>query len=185
MTKPTDSVSVTKEYEYDDKGNVTKLTDNNGSTSYVYDEYNRVIKSISPKGIETQYTYNAQDQMTSLSASDGLKVSRNDISYNMGLPTLMRHTGSAFNLIYDGEGRKKSVSVNNSYIASATYAELGNMRDEISYRNGTTLKAFKDIVGNVTGTSSGSQSLTDMDYDANDKLIRSCDLIKNVSYKYI
>ena len=47
------------------------------------------------------------------------------------------------------------------------------------------MKAFKYIAGNVTGTSSGSQSLTDMDYDANDKLIRSCDLIKNVSYKYV
>jgi RHS repeat-associated protein len=48
-------------YDFDNSGNLIKVTDANGNaTEYAYDSFNRLISSIDPMGHKTEYTYDGR-----------------------------------------------------------------------------------------------------------------------------
>ncbi len=87
---PTQSESVT-EYEYDCAGNLSSVWDplhlrpanpTKPSTSYAYDEVNRLIENSSPWGSSTEsqsttYRYDAQDHLVSVLDSNGIATAYN------------------------------------------------------------------------------------------------------------
>ena len=67
-------------YEYDDNGNITKMTTGavNGtggvSTTYEYDSQNRLVKTTDPMGYTETYTYDNNSNMTNMVDKNGVSV---------------------------------------------------------------------------------------------------------------
>jgi len=71
-TRKLGSGSVVAKYAYDLHDNINAVTDENGNTTtYHYDDFDRVTKEVSPVQGTTTYAYDSDDNLTSMTDSDG------------------------------------------------------------------------------------------------------------------
>lgn len=75
MKKQTMPDGSTVAFEYDVAGNLTRLTDKTGTTTYRYDAAGRLASVTSPTGRSLEYGYDGSGRRTSLRQSDGFSVS--------------------------------------------------------------------------------------------------------------
>jgi len=69
--------SITTTYGYDLHGNLTSVTDPNGNvTTYLYDDFGRMLRQVSPVSGTTTYTYDAAGNVTSSTDANGATTSR-------------------------------------------------------------------------------------------------------------
>lgn len=114
--------SETLSYTYDENGNITKITDAKGSTTYAYNELNQLIREnnhILKKTVT--YCYDVGGNLTS----------RKEYAYTtaVSLPVTAQKTD---NYAYDSKWKDKLVGINGKTL---TYDEIGNLTayDGVTY----------------------------------------------------
>ena len=106
--------SDTIAYAYDPNGNITKITDANGSTTYEYDELNQLIRENNPILKKTiTYSYDAGGNLTR----------RREYAYTTAanLPAAPQKTDT---YTYDSKWKDKLIGINGKEL---TYDEIGNL----------------------------------------------------------
>jgi RHS repeat-associated protein len=83
-----DGTTPTVKYEYDTNGNRTRIADGTGTTSYNYDQLDRLIEAVDGHGNVSKYEYDRAEEQTRITYPNSKSVSRT----------------------YDGAGRVKSVT---------------------------------------------------------------------------
>lgn len=159
-------------YAYDLVGNLKRHQTPTGSTTYEYDNANRLSRTIGADGKITTYSYDDLSRLTTLVRPNGASTT---YTYDvMSRVQTMTHTGTGFVLsyvhTYDVNGRLKSFS-DETGVTTYSYDLVGQLQREESPRGITTYTY--DSVGNretkTVATAGLSHSFV-YQYDRNDRL---------------
>lgn len=135
-----DATTPTINYQYDDLGQRTAMTDATGTTTYRYDSLGRLTSSTDGAGQTTTYTYDLDGHVTTL-----------------GYPS-----GDDVNYVYDAAGRLVSVTDWLGHTTGYTYDADGNVLDQAN-ANGTTAASAYDATDrlvSITDTNSSGPFAT-------------------------
>ncbi len=146
-------------YAYDADGNRTSMTDGTGTTTYVYDEADRLISVTSPGPKVLGYRYDLDGNRTKLIYPAGTAVTYAfDKADRMG--SLADWASRSVVYTYWADGQVKTATNPNATVTSYAY---DNDRRLVEIRHGGTagqvldrLTYTLDPAGNVTGIANGS-----------------------------
>ena len=145
-------------YEYDDNGNITKMTtgavDGAGgvSTTYEYDSQNRLVKTTDPMGYTETYTYDNNGNVASMTDKNGTVTTNtyNAVNNLLNSASVKDTTTQTTTYTYGAaSGVLLGISDDNSSI-SYSYNKKGQQTGE-SRSTGETLTYTYDKDGNQTG----------------------------------
>ncbi|MFH1022688.1 MAG: FN3 associated domain-containing protein, partial [Planctomycetota bacterium] len=135
------TVNVT--FTYDDAGNLTSQTDENGKTSYtVYDAVGRVTQTQDTGGLITEFAYDDRSQLLTQVADPGTG-----------------HFNITTTYTYDDAGRRLTMTLPEGGVVEYTYDDVGNLLTEedplhhvttYTYDNRNLLETVTDPASNVT-----------------------------------
>ncbi|MEM9971737.1 MAG: Ig-like domain-containing protein, partial [Pseudomonadota bacterium] len=128
VTSESDGSAGATSYTYDDRGRLTSATNDQGTTSLVYDTADRVVQIDYPTGKSLFYTYNGAGLRASI--SDGGDY---DVFYS-----------------YDALGRLTGLSDEDGTLVAYQYDAAGNLTREENGNGTTTLYTYDDA-GRLTG----------------------------------
>ena len=111
-----------------------------GTTTYTYDEFNRVATATHPEnGVDKviSYTYNAAGQVATVTVTSGASSQTTSYTYNdMGARTSVTLPGGrVVNYTYTDTGELATISGSDTYPQAYTYDELGRMKTLTTYRS--------------------------------------------------
>lgn len=140
-------------YAYDANGNRTAMTDGTGSTSYVYDEANRLTSVATPGPKTVGYRYDLDGNRVKLIYPDATAVT---YTFNKAdqLSSLADWASRQVSYSYFPDGMLQTVTQPDSSVASYAYDNARRATGIVDQRNSTlnTQLAYTlDPVGNVTG----------------------------------
>ncbi|MBM4146703.1 MAG: hypothetical protein FJ240_10620 [Nitrospira sp.] len=143
-------------YTYDSTGKVLTMTDQSGTTTYTYDNSNRLIsetKSIDGKSFTNTYTYTTGGSLSSITYPGGRTVSYNKDN-NGRIINVTETKGGATkdvitNITYNTNSAVSSLTYGNGIVTTKTYDSRGSLN---SLNIGTLkeLSYTRDNVGNIT-----------------------------------
>lgn len=174
LTKITNSLGETVEYDYDLMGNRTaqRLKDASSSLtqqqSWVYDELGRLLRSIGAQSQTHQYGYDLNDNPT---LSTNPKQNSTSSSYD-ALNRLVSSTdplNGVSALAYDGQDNLTQVTDPRGVTTQYQYDGVGNLVQLVSPDSGTTTYAH-DAAGNVISKTDARGVVTTYSYDALNRL---------------
>ncbi|QKI81650.1 DNRLRE domain-containing protein [Kroppenstedtia eburnea] len=170
-------------YSFDSKGNITQVKDSKGTTSYVYDQLDQLIKETRPDGTVTEYTYDAAGNRLTKKVTKGGTTTTTNYSYD-DADQLTQVDGQAHTFdkngnlthdgkrtyVYDAENRLTAVKEGDKTLASFTYRADG-MRKTMTTSTGTITFHY-DENNNVTyETDQDNQIVAHYTYGANNELV--------------
>jgi len=169
-------------YTYDDNGNRTGMTDPSGSSSFTYDDLNRLRSTTDSFGKVVQYDYDPVGNQTSLTYPDSKQVTYGYDTVNR-LTTITDWDSHATAYTYDGL-RIGTVTYPNGVVETRGYDDAGRLTSfdtQDAGSNGLLSFAWvRDGVGNPTSvTETGTlqptleQFQVDYEYDADNRLVES------------
>ncbi len=140
-------------YVYDANGNRTSMTDGTGSTSYVFDEANRLTSVTTPGPKVVGYRYDLDGNRTKLIYPDTTAVI---YSFNKAsqLGSLQDWAGRSVAYTYWPDGLVKTATNPDTSVATYAYDNARRATDVRHQRGATTITHHAytlDPVGNVTG----------------------------------
>ncbi len=141
-------------YEYDDNGNVTKMTTGavNGaggvSTTYEYDSQNRLVKTTDPMGYTETYTYDNNGNVASMTDKNGTVTTN---TYNAVNSLLTSVAGNeTISYTYKPYSGRQSAVTNSGGTISYTYNTKGQLTGETSTAENAAKTYTYDKDGNQT-----------------------------------
>ena len=141
-------------YEYDDNGNITKMTTGavNGaggvSTTYEYDSQNRLVKTTDPMGYTETYTYDNNGNIASMTDKNGTVTTN---TYNAVNSLLTSVAGNeTISYTYKPYSGQQSAVTNSSGTISYTYNTKGQLTGETSTAENAAKTYTYDKDGNQT-----------------------------------
>ena len=139
-------------YEYDGRGNLTKMTDSIGTSTFIYDNFDRLTQSTDPFNKTLKYTYNNVDKLTKVTYPDGKSVSyAYDNSHRLTTVQDWNYKNTTY--AYNKNNTLATRTLPNSVVTKYLY-DNDNRLSEISHLKSTTLLAKfayeRDGVGNIT-----------------------------------
>jgi RHS repeat-associated protein len=164
-------------YSYTATGMRRSMTDASGTTTYTYDQRDRLLTKQTPQGTLT-YTYDLAGGLTSMRSSnaDGVSV---DYTYDdlNRLESVIdnRLVASTTTYTYDAVGNLKSDSRPNGVRADYTYNALNRLTDLGVTRSGTTQASYAytlDRTGRRLSVTEGGGRTVNYTYDAVYRLTR-------------
>ncbi len=183
--------SLDIEYAYDDAGRRTSMVDGTGTTTYSYDNANRLTSVAAPTTGTVSYGYDDADERTSLTYPDSHAVTYTYTDLGQ-LETVSDWLSHITTYSYDDAGRLTGIADPNAVDGTLTY-DNANRLTGISYdHSGTGLESLSytlDPAGIVTqlvdssGTTSYSYDdlyrLTEVDYPNSDVVSYGYDAVGN------
>ena len=189
-------------YEYDDDGNVVKITyaddtyerfeydgnhqvtwmrDRNGSeSSYTYDDHTHMTSSTDGRGNTTRYTYDSDGNMTSVT-----NALNETISYtydaNGNCTAMTDALGNTTRYVYDGQGRLVSATDANGGVTNYEYTTAGKLV-KITDADGNVQTYEVNGNGFNTVESDWMGNLTRYTYDTQSNVTSITDPLNNVTY---
>ena len=154
---------------YDAAGNQTRVQDGTGTTTFSYDDANRLKTVIDPANKRITYTYNAAGQRRTMTEPGGgvFTYSYTDAGQ---LDWLVNPQNQPTTFAYDAAGQLTQKNLANGTLASHTYdsaGQLTNLKNQET-TSGTVISSFTytyDKVGNRTSVNEGSGNTVDWTYD--------------------
>lgn len=179
-------------YEYDDQGNITRLTDANGKIyNYTYDASGNMLSMTDPLGHTNTYTYTSDfKKLSTYTDRNGNRYSfqydtkgnltqiiapGNNI-YTATYNSLGEITGSTdprgnnYIYTYNAQGHPVKVIGPNGYSATLSYDARGNLLSFTNARGHQSLAEY-DILGRLKKVIDPYNNLLQFGYDANDNLV--------------
>lgn len=146
-------------YEYDDRGNLTKIVDFDGSeTVYVYDDNDALLKVEYANGRSISYAYDEFGRQISTSAGDDYRVEYTYDANGWLDKVIDAANGDALltDYDYDSLGRlTKETRGNGTYVLYA-YDATGALTEKSTYQaNGDAIASFAytyDVIGQIEAT---------------------------------
>jgi RHS repeat-associated protein len=125
----TDPMGGVVRYAYDTEMNLTSLIDQrNNTTSFFYDELDRVVETRNPLGHSTTMDYDAEGNVVSM--VDRLGRTTN-ITYDaLNRPITVQYADATVNYAYDAAGRRTSVNDTQSGTISWSYDNANRLLSE-------------------------------------------------------
>jgi len=188
-------------YFYDLNGNRILMIDPTGSTSYTYDELNRLTSITNNQNLKTSFAYDALGRRTSMTHDNAVVTS---YTYDAAsqLISLVHQLGTnppinSFTYTYDKVGNRKTKADNNG-TANYTYDTLNRLVQVTNPLPTNPLESFNyDEVGNrIDSNQNGLSSFNDANqleqdgnstysYDNNGNLIQKTDAsLQSTVYEY-
>ena len=202
MVETSGSSSFTVNYKYDALGRTEQLTDGNGNNidTYTYDPAGNVIAEAKGNGTSTKYTFNADEDLTSVTnLAPGGKIVNSSFTYTydaLGRVTSMTTGGATTSYGYDADGELTSVNAPSQSIQYA-YDPSGNRTsvtdngvltpytvnsvNEYTAVGGTTYGYDAD--GNMTSSTTGGVTTT-YTFNAQNELSAVSSPGESIGYTY-
>ncbi len=157
-----DTSSLTS--SYDDDGNVLSVADSTaGTTSFTYDSLNRQTKKTLPDTTTITYTYDATNNLTSLTDTGGIVTYGYDNLNNMTSLTQPKGSGTeTLTYGYDVNGRRTDIGYPANIDGTATfitYDKGGRISDITTYGQYVTETDYSYSYTNPNGPSGNYMSL--------------------------
>jgi RHS repeat-associated protein len=164
------SGSISTSYAYDVQGNVVSVTDpNSNETTYVYDDYGRMLKQVSPVSGTTTYTYDLAENLVSTTDANAVITSSTYDDLNRRLSaSSVRYSEDPEEItwVYDdstagvfGTGRLMSVT-DPSGSTGYLYDRRGMLRQEEKTIDGNTYAVGYEYDANGNRTWTGDLHYT-------------------------
>ena len=169
-------------YAYDAKGNITSVTSSAGTTTYVYDALEQLIKETRPDGTVIEYTYDAVGNRLTMKETKGGTTFTTTYTYD-DADQLTAVNGTSYthdangNLtsdgnrtyVYDAENRLIAVKDSGgNTIASFTYRADG-MRKTMTTPSGTITFHYDENNNVVYETNESNQIVASYTYGPNNE----------------
>ena len=202
----------TGQYEYDEAGNLTEVTDPDGyerameydsngyltrtyipgsspgiETNYTYDQRGNVLSKIDPNGYTTSYVYDQMDRLVSLTDPDGNTTSFT-YDQNGNLISKTDPRGVTTNYEYDAYNQLiRKVEAHGTSIERVTqysYDSRGNLLSVTDPVNNTTTYTYDDR-NRIQSVTTPLGQTVQFEYDPSGNLIAKTDTNGNaISYSY-
>jgi len=177
MTAYTDAMGRTTTYTYDLDGNRTSVKDGSGRVWMAgYDELGRTASYKMPGGSQTNYDYDALNNLVekSYADADGNPLEGSvDYAYDAGgQRTSMSDATGTSRYKYDLLGRLVHSEDGFGKPVDYTYDEAGNIAS-MTYGDGTKVEYGYDLNGNLTHVTDGGGNCTRYSYDALGRLVKT------------
>jgi len=158
---------MSETFTYDPNGNVVSKTDFNGdTTTYEYDQFNRLIKKRYPDGSEVLFTYTANGRRKTVTDASGVTSSSYDLRDR--LIEVLNPDGTAITYTYDAQDNRTSVTVP-SGTTTYTYDAL-NRLETVTDPDGKVTTYTYDRVGNRASVMYPNGTVTEYTYDTLNRL---------------
>lgn len=188
-TTGTKGVAVTKETEYDQKGNVSKVRARTGdltvTQSLAYDDRGRVASDVSSSGRSVQHTYGNRSVTTTTAGRSytktydewgNLKKSTDpggEVVYeysSLGKPVRIKAASSEVALGYDVAGNRVTLDDPDAGTSTYSYAADGTLLSQTDGRGIKTVNSYDDI-GRLASVCIGGKTIKyDYGTSGNEKL---------------
>ena len=172
----------------------TSAKDEDGSaTTFVYNANGTMSSSTMPTGQKVNYTYDANDALTKVSATLGGVENFNSITYKYGYIIQARQGSVTYNLTYDGFGRILTVKADATTLLTNSYTDFGSNLDSVSGAvskvtstdaMGNVSVVYTDKYGRTIATKDNRNANTQYFYDAADNVSQFNDSANNEKYTY-
>lgn len=172
-----DGITPTVEYEYDEDGDRTGMTDGTGTTTYGYDQLDRLTESKDGHGDTAGYEYNLANEQTKITYPNGKTVER---AYDKAgrlekVTDWLEHTTK---FAYDPDSNLTATAFpsGTGEEDKSVYNEADQMSETAMKKGAETLASLlykRDNVGQLTKTTSTGlpgAEVTGYAYDENDRL---------------
>ena len=190
---PDAQTNVRTEYQYDAAGNRLAIIDANGhTTTFGYDELNRLVSQTDPLGNATTYVYDAVGNQLALTDALGFTTSMSydpanrltlidypdpdaDVTFSYdaaGNRTLMQDGVGATAWAYDARQRPTAVTDPFGDTVGYVYDAVGN-RIELRYPDGKVMTYGYDPGNRLVRATDWAAGATSYAYDAVDRLIEA------------
>ena len=159
--------------EYDEKHNLIKQTNPDGTTlTYTYDpRFNKVLQEVNERGIITKYEYDSSGNMTKkMEAFETANGRVTEYTYDV--------TGSPLSAKIVGDARTQEA------VSTMTYDSFGNLKSRTG-PEGNSEQFTYDVMGNVLTRTDARNKVWTYIYDGVGRLTSQTDPLNNTaSYEY-
>ncbi|MFF1306513.1 RHS repeat-associated core domain-containing protein [Streptomyces sp. NPDC058307] len=153
-------------YEYDSKGNLTKVTPPSPlkPITYTYDELGRQKTATDGRSITTTYTYDNRDRVKTQVAGSASASFTYDADGNL---TTRTAPGGTSTFTYDEQNRERTRTLPGTGTTSLTYDATGNVATATD--SGGTVTYGYDDANELTSVTEPGGAKTSFEYDKNGK----------------
>ena len=169
--------------EYDDTGNymTSKMNFRGSTTQYAYDVNGNVTSVTDSDDNVTSYTYDSSGNLASVKNGD----SENSYTYSgLGSVSKITHNGFDYSFNYDVFYNLVSTKIGNVTVASHTYDSNGNLT-KTAYANSDYLEYAYDNYGNISVITGETGKIAEMIYNKQGLVTKTVDYSSGeTSYYY-
>ena len=169
--------------EYDDTGNymTSKMNFQGSTTQYAYDVNGNVTSVTDSDDNVTSYTYDSSGNLASVKNGD----SENSYTYSgLGSVSKITHNGFDYSFNYDVFYNLVSTKIGNVTVASHTYDSNGNLT-KTAYANSDYLEYAYDNYGNISVITGETGKIAEMIYNKQGLVTKAVDYSSGeTSYYY-
>ena len=176
---------------YDERGNITSMTDPSGETwTFVYNEQGRMTSSTNPVGGTTTYTYNTDGTAASTTDPDGVtaaftydamrrrigitvagtSTTTMDYDGNDRITGITHPTGSTYQFTYDTNGNLTSITDPTGNAASLVFDDM-NRTVSATDRTGAVTTTGYDTMGRISSMTDPTSVASVFHYDSLGRLV--------------
>ena len=151
-------------YAYDtDTGNLTSVTDSNGTTNYTYNSSNDLPLTVSKNGVTLTYGYTNGTNRNLTSIGNGY------VSYSLN---------------YDKFNNVQQTKVGSNTLSTYTYGSNNGSLNRLTYGNGDYIDYLYDNYGSVSEIKQNGQTAFEWLTDNSGTAVRHIDSVANREYNY-
>ncbi|MFD2565910.1 RHS repeat-associated core domain-containing protein [Pseudotenacibaculum haliotis] len=157
------------EYEYDERGNITKIDKENGDVveEFGYDNDNNLTEYTDPNGNITKFFYDGDENLIRVEDAFGNSIFYDYDSHGQ-LESVTNQEGITINYTYESDGAVSSITAPADIESSFSYDGVNRLLQRID--NGLTSSYDYDDNDNITSVTNSGGFTTSYNYDDNDNL---------------